>query len=165
MDGAMTAATVLWIVCQYIRITWITVGLAGGPSVPDNQSQHWPRVKPGIWEIEARWTGANGKMKQWKDKTSQCHDPEALFQGYWGQGIVERGGCRFRSTQISATKFQVTTECMVRNAGVATSEGIVSVEGDRAFTMTIRHREGKRIATIDHSGHWLSSCPEPPRMP
>src|SRR5262249_18420882 len=59
--------------------------------------QEWPQVKAGVWEIAGSWTPRQGKAKKWKESTSQCEDPTALFKGYWGNGIVERAGCRFES--------------------------------------------------------------------
>lgn len=137
------------------------VGLTIEPSPPveEPSPQEWPQVKPGIWEIEANWTRRNGRPGHWKEKTSQCHQPVDMFQGYWGEGIVERGGCRSQSTKVSENEFKVTTECMVRHIGVATSEAVVTLTGDANFVMEVRHREGKRISKISHAGRWLSSCP------
>jgi hypothetical protein len=132
------------------------------PEGGEQRPQEWPRVRAGIWEIEADWTRRNGRPGHWKERTSQCHEPAEMFQGYWGEGIVERGGCRFQSKNVSEKQYNVTTECMVRHVGVATSEGVVTLKDDATFVMEVRHREGKRITTIRHAGHWLSSCPTAP---
>jgi hypothetical protein len=132
--------------------------VADSSPIIDIRKQDWPQVKPGIWEIEEQSLGSNGKSKQWTGKMSQCHDPIGLFQGYWGKGIVERGGCRFQSTKVSDAKFKVTTECMVRHVGVATSEAVVTLKGDRAFVMKVSHREGRRTTTIDQTARWRSAC-------
>ena len=84
----------------------LAVTPAVGRSVRDAQQEparladkpdEWPQVKAGVWEIAGSWTPRQGKVKTWKENTSQCEDPTALFQGYWGDGIVERAGCRFQS--------------------------------------------------------------------
>jgi hypothetical protein len=129
----------------------------------ERSPQEWPQLKPGIWEIEANWARRDGRPGHWKANSSQCHEPADLFQGYWGEGIIERGGCRSQSTKLSENEFKVTTECMVRRVGVATSEAVVKVSDDSSFVMEIRHREGKHVSKISHAGRWLSSCPIAPQ--
>ena len=131
-----------------------------GPDKPADPvaPQEWPPVRHGIWAVEGKYAKPGGKVARWKEKTSQCTDPSALFQGYWGRGIVEAGGCRFQSKKLSDTQFTVVAECMVRRVGVARSESTVTLKNAEAFDMNIVLREGKKISKVSQSGRWLSNC-------
>ena len=146
----------------------LAVTPAVGRSVRDAQQDparladkpdEWPQVKAGVWEIAGSWTPRQGKVKTWKENTSQCEDPTALFQGYWGDGIVERAGCRFQSERVSATEFIVTARCEIRRVGVAISRSRVVVNDDKNFRMETELREGKVITKSSQIAHWLSECP------
>ena len=65
------------------------------------QAHDWPPVQPGMWQIEARWTGSKGQPRHWTDTISQCRDPRTMFQGSGveessNEGAVSFGrpGCR-----------------------------------------------------------------------
>jgi hypothetical protein len=149
---------------------WVPVVVAflvGVPVAPDPaHPQQWPQVKPGVWEIETTWTlRPSGELREQKLKTSACQDVIALFQGYWGTGIVNRASCRFQSTKVSDTEFKITSACPVRRVGVTKSESIVTLNSDDMFAINVRHHEGKRTSTIHQTGRWLSTCPAAPEAP
>ena len=128
---------------------------------PVDESGQWPSVEPGVWDLRATRTLASGKALQWTEGARHCTDPTELFRGYWGPGVLDRAGCRYRSVETQPGTFKVTSECMVRSAGVATSEATVVVTDSKTFTMKISVTEGKRRYGGTQEGRRTSSCLDP----
>jgi hypothetical protein len=129
--------------------------------LPVDESGRWPSVEPGVWELREARTLASGKTLQWRERVRHCTDPTELFRGYWGPGVLDRAGCRYRSNEIQPGTFKVTSECMVRNAGVAMSDATVVVTDSKTFTMKISITEGKRRYGAEQEGRRTSSCLDP----
>ena len=125
---------------------------------PVDESGLWPSVERGVWDLSATRTLAGGKTLQWRENARHCNDPTELFRGYWGPGVLDRAGCRYRSLEIRPGTFKVTSECMVRKAGLATSEATVVVTDSKTFTMKISVTEGKRRYGGTQEGRRTSSC-------
>jgi hypothetical protein len=119
----------------------------------------WPALQTGIWQLYSTRIPHSGKPQHWNQTVNQCSDARGLLTGYWGLGIVERAGCRQSSSKIEPTRFKVVSECMVRHAGKATSEAIVTIKSPAAFDLDVRVTEGKREYRGSQSGHRLSACP------
>lgn len=131
------------------------------PPDPTPTPQEWPQVRPGIWEISVRSNKKpGGQMERSTFSIPSCRDTSGLFQGYWGRGIVERVGCHFESVKTGASDFSVVSECVVRRVGVARSVATVTVTGDTAFAMSIRHNERRKETIVERAGRWVSECPK-----
>jgi len=122
-------------------------------------SETWPTLRTGVWETECTRSLPNGKIQAWKESVSQCQDASELLRGYWGLGIVEEAGCRYVATQLLADKFKIISKCMVRHAGVATSEATVTAKSADDFEMQIKVVEGKKTYGGSQVGHRRSACP------
>ena len=120
--------------------------------------EDWPALHPGIWETECKRTLPSGKIQAWKDHLSACKNQEEMLRGYWGLGIVEAAGCRYESERIAPGEFRVTSECMVRHAGVARTEATVKTKGGDDFEETAKVVEGRKIYRGSRIGHRVSDC-------
>jgi hypothetical protein len=92
------------------------------------------------------------------EKVRSCTDTSWLFVGYWGPGIVERGGCQFRSWRLSAGRYKITSQCMVRRVGVARSTGTVVMENPDGFQLEAELVEGAKHIRISQTGRRISGC-------
>lgn len=120
----------------------------------------FPNVKRGVWELSAARTLPDGKVESWNLTVNHCRDESRLFQGYWGLGIVERAGCRYKFSRISADGYKIDSECAVRGVDKAVSEATVVVTGDSAFEMDVTVHEGPRRYRATESGRWVGDCAE-----
>ncbi len=145
----------LWIGALTPAVSLSSRGAAADASV----HEQWPTLRPGIWETESKRTLPGGKTQTWKDVISECHDPTELVRGYWGLGIVEAAGCRYEAVQTVPGEFRVTSECMVRHAGVARTEATVKTKGGDDFEETAKVVEGHKIYRGSQTGHRRSDCP------
>src|SRR6266478_2872687 len=105
---------------------------------PGESTGEWPALQTGIWQLDSTRIPPSGKAQRWSETVNQCSDARGLLTGYWGLGIVERAGCRQSSSKIEPTRFKVVSECMVRHAGKATSEAIVTITSPDAFELDVR---------------------------
>ena len=121
--------------------------------------EDWPTLNPGIWETESKRTLPSGKVQAWKEVLSACEHQDDMLRGYWGLGIVEAAGCRYQSERTAPDEFRVTSECMVRHAGVARTEATVKIKGGDDFEETARVVEGRKIYRGSRTGHRRSDCP------
>ena len=121
--------------------------------------EDWPAIQTGVWDTDCSRTLPNGKTQHWNDIVSQCEDGTELLRGYWGLGLVEQAGCRYEAMRLSTAEFKITSECMVRRAGVAKSEAIVVVREGGTFEMSIKVVEGKKVYRGSQLGHRRSDCP------
>lgn len=137
---------------------WGSLPLRG--AAPDaSAAQQWPALRAGVWETESTRTLPSGKTQAWKDVISECHDPAEMVRGYWGLGIVEAAGCQYEAARTAPDEFRVTSECMVRHAGVARSVATVKTKDNDAFEMTVKVVEGRKVYRATHVGHRRSDCP------
>jgi hypothetical protein len=111
-----------------------------------------------MWEVDSKRTLPNGKVQAWKEIISECTDPAEMVRGYWGLGILGRAGCQYHATETAPGEFKVTGECMVRHAGVATSEATVKMKGTDEFEMTVAVVEGKKHYRGFQIGRRVSDC-------
>lgn len=118
----------------------------------------FPPIRSGLWEMHAVRVLPSGKSQKWTMQTRYCQDASLAFQGYWGLGILNKAGCRFESSKLSDNRYRVTSECMVRRAGKATSEGTVTLTGDDAFELEMDVQEGKRHYHATERGRRLGDC-------
>src|SRR4029079_10662328 len=122
--------------CASALMFWISLPSRGAS--PDGAAAPvWPPVGAGMWEVDSKRTPPNGKVQAWKEIISECTDPAEMVRGYWGLGILGRAGCQYHATETAPGEFKVTGECMVRHAGVATSEATVKMKGTDEFEMTV----------------------------
>ena len=82
------------------------------------------------------------------------------MRAYWGLGIVGEAGCRYEAAKVSREQFKITSECMVRHAGVARSNATAIVKTEGEFEMQIEVVEGKKVYRGSQIGHRRSACPE-----
>src|SRR5437764_3429135 len=125
----------------------------------DEAVQTWPQVRPGLWHIEGTLSVSGKKDRVWKEDSSQCTNPAFLFQGYWGDGIIERDGCRFQSSRTTNGTYAILGECSVRRRGHSQSRSTVTLDGERSFTMDTVLREGRQVRKISQTGTWKAACP------
>jgi hypothetical protein len=141
-----------------IRLAFFGVALAFGGGYVMAAESEFPPVRGGLWELQAVRVLPSGKSQKWTMQTRYCQDAGLMFQGYWGLGILDKAGCRFESTKLSDNRYRITSECMVRRAGKATSEGTVTLSGDDAFELEMDVQEGKRRYHATERGRRLGDC-------
>ena len=123
-------------------------------------TEDWPSIQAGVWETDCSRKLPHGRTQHWQDVVSECQDATELLRGYWGLGVVEEAGCRYKAIKLSPGQFKINSECMVRHIGVATSEAIAVIKNESAFEMNIRVVEGKRVYRASQIGRRRSVCPE-----
>jgi hypothetical protein len=147
------------------RALWAALSLAlvavpsNGTATASDPNEDWPAIQAGIWETACTRTLPSGKTQHWNVVVSACHDPSELLRGYWGLGAVEEAGCRYEAVKVSTDKFKITSECMVRHAGIARSTATAIVKNGGTFEMRIEVVEGKKIYRGSQIGHFQSACP------
>jgi hypothetical protein len=122
------------------------------------EGQDWPPLSPGVWEMTTAIAIGDRPTKKATEKSRSCADPSWLFAGYWGPGIVEKGGCQFSSWRISAVEYRIASECVVRHVGVARLSGNIVLDGHDAFQMKAELIEGKKHIHITQAGRRLAGC-------
>lgn len=140
-------------------LAWVTAASILGATV-DETAQTWPQVWPGLWLIEGTLSIPGKKERIWREDSSQCTNPAFMFQGYWGDGIIEREGCRFQSSRTMDGTYLILAECSVRRRGHSQSRSTVTLEGETSFTMDTVLREGRQVRKISQTGTWKAACPE-----
>jgi hypothetical protein len=143
---------------QLLREARVVVVVGVACSVTSGVDAQWPPIKPGVWELSASRTLTDRKTQSWKRQSRSCDDPTLLFKGYWGLGILEKAGCQYRSVKVSEGQFKITSECMIRGAGRATSEATVVLKEDREFQMTVHVNEGQQVYKITENGVRVADC-------
>jgi hypothetical protein len=156
----MPVATVVWIRWSMLSLTLSFAPSIGTPG-DSKAREDWPTLQSGIWETECTRTLPSGKTQHWNQKVSHCRDATELLRGYWGLGLVEEAGCRYEAEKISTDQFKITSECMVRHAGVAKSSATAVVKNADAFEMRVDVIEGKKVYHGAQTGHRRSACPDP----
>ena len=126
----------------------------------DHHNQTWPSVRLGTWHIEGTLSVPGRKTRTWKEDATQCTNPIFLFQGYWGDGIVERDGCRFESARSADGTYLIVGECSVRGRGHSRSQSRVTINSETSFTIETILREGRRNRKVSQTGTWTAPCPE-----
>jgi hypothetical protein len=118
----------------------------------------FPAVRSGVWQLRAERVLPDGKSQSWTRTAEYCRNPNLLFQGYWGLGAVERGGCRFETTEPTGNRYRITSECMVRGVGRVESDAKITLTDDTAFRLEVDVCEGPRHYHATESGQRIGDC-------
>ena len=153
-------ASLVWVRLPLLSLA-LSLAPANGGTGDSKVHEDWPTLQSGIWETECTRTLPSGKTQHWNQKVSHCRDATELLRGYWGLGLVEEAGCRYEAEKISADQFKITSECMVRHAGVAKSTATAVVGNADTFEMRVDVIEGKKVYHGAQTGHRRSACPDP----
>jgi hypothetical protein len=121
--------------------------------------QHWPPLKPGIWQVHRTREFPNGKTKSVDFSDDLCTDPIQTFTDvYWGFGKVAELGCSFDTAKISDSRYKIGYSCLLIGGAVSKSEAVVTLKGDAEYEMYVTTKEYKREYKAEQAGKWVKSC-------
>jgi hypothetical protein len=118
----------------------------------------WPPIAPGKWKLDVTRLLPDGKKQEWHRTANQCSRTDWLFRTYYGLGVVEKSGCRFRAAKLSENSFEVTSECDIRGIGLAKSTSRVSLNGPKQFVVEVQVMEGQHQYRVTETGKQVGDC-------
>jgi len=115
----------------------------------------WPVFKPGLWTFErSRATAGSTRDKVTR---TECADPTVDQQAEIDR--LTEAGCEFTIVTRSGSTYRYSATCRLSGTS-STSESVLDVESDEAYTITIESVvDGGRITEVLRARR-IGDCPE-----
>ena len=118
--------------------------LAATPALPHTSKPDDPPVlRKGLWEYKRTLPGQGAGGKDAEIASKKCADPTAAFKTM-GE-MMAKQGCKFAPPSVKGNVRTTASECPV-SGGVVTSESVMTLTGDSAYTMDITTTSGGKTS-------------------
>lgn len=138
------------------RVARVLLGIGAAAGVVSAaQAVDWPVFEPGLWTFErSRATAGSTRDKVTR---TECADPTADQQTQMDR--LAEAGCEFTIVTRSGSTYRYSATCRLGGT-TRTSESVLEVESDEAYTITIDSVvEGGRITEVLRARR-VGDCPE-----
>ncbi|HZR83022.1 MAG TPA: DUF3617 family protein [Candidatus Binatia bacterium] len=125
---------------------------AGPPAYGDD----WPAFKSGMWQLTRSVEMPGSKGKPRTVETNKCTNPMSEIKKQ--NDMLTRGGCKLSPLQKSGSTYTYSADCS-KDGFARTSKGVLTVEGDDAYSMVIESTIGEDATREVLKGKRLGDCP------
>ncbi len=129
-------------------------------AVSATETQEWPSIDKGVWELEFRAQVSEASAKPSILRRRFCNNPALWFSRYPSKTPIDEPGCRFSSRRVENDKYEIKSECALLKAGTGIAIGAVKIQNSRAFDSDWEVTENEKLAYREHvRGVWREPCP------